>query len=149
MPPPEAGDPLSPEEAAIIERWIAAGAPWSGHWAFEPVVRVEPPAVRDESWVESPIDRFILARLEAEGIAPSPRADRATLIRRLYIDLLGLPPAPEDVDEFVHDDRPFAWERLVDRLLGDPHYGERQARHWLDAARYADSHGYSIDGPRT
>src|SRR5439155_20782963 len=96
-----------------------------------------------------PIDRFILARLEKEGIAPSPEADRITLIRRLYLDLLGLPPGVEEVNDFLADKRSDAYERLVDRLLDSPHFGERWGRHWLDAARYADSNGFTIDSPRT
>src|SRR5438128_2442351 len=119
------------------------------HWAFLPPRRVASPVVKDKNWPRNPIDRFILARLEKEGIAPSPEADRVTLIRRLSLDLLGLPPGPEETDEFVSDLRPDAYERLVDRLLASPHYGERWGRWWLDAARYADSNGYSIDAPRS
>ncbi len=105
--------------------------------------------MKNEAWVRNPIDRFILARLEKEGIAPSPEADRATLIRRLSLDLLGLPPSPKEVDDFIADRRPDAYEKLVDRLLASPHYGERWGRLWLDQARYADSNGYSIDAPRS
>ena len=112
-------------------------------------MRPAEPAVKDKAWVRNPIDSFILARLEKEGVAPSPEADRATLIRRLSLDLLGLPPSPQEVDEFVADQRPDAYEQLVDRLLASPHYGERWGRHWLDLARYADSNGYSIDAPRS
>src|SRR5262249_9676692 len=100
-------------------------------------------------WVRNPIDRFILARLEKEGLTPSPEADRVTLLRRVSLDLLGLPPSPEEVEAFRNDPRPGAYERAVDRLLQSPHYGERWARHWLDLARYADSNGYSIDAPRS
>jgi hypothetical protein len=119
------------------------------HWAFVPPTRPEAPAVTDESWVRNPIDRFVLARLEKEGIRPSPEAERATLIRRLSLDLIGLPPSIVEVDEFLGDTRPDAYERLVNRLLDSPHYGERWGRHWLDAARYADSNGYTIDGARS
>ncbi len=104
--------------------------------------KVSPPRVIGEEWVKTPIDRFVLARLEAEGLAPSPRADRRTLIRRLSIDLTGLPPKPEEVELFVQDQAPDAYPRLVDRLLGSPHYGEQWARHWLDVARYSDTKGY-------
>src|SRR5207244_11627570 len=122
--------------------------PKSKHWSFQPVARRTPPAVRDAAWVRNPIDRFVLARLEKEGIRPSPEADRATLIRRLSLDLLGLPPSPREVDEFLNDTRPDAYERLVDRLLVSPHYGERWGRHRLDLARYADRDGYEKDNPR-
>ncbi len=152
--------PLSPAQVAVLKAWIDAGArapaeekpadeaKSATHWAFLPPVRAPLPAVKDPHWPRNPIDRFILARLDREGITPSPEADRTTLIRRLSLDLLGLPPPPAEVDAFVQDMRPDAYERLVDRLLASPHYGERWGRHWLDLARYADSNGYSIDGPR-
>ncbi|MCS6975921.1 MAG: PSD1 and planctomycete cytochrome C domain-containing protein [Gemmatales bacterium] len=152
---------LSDAEIALLKRWIDAGCPAPenevvdeslsrrySHWAFLPPVRRPPPMVQGNDWVRTPIDRFILARLEAVGLAPSPEADRVTLIRRLSLDLLGLPPTPEEVAAFVNDPAPDAYERLVDRLLASPHYGERWGRLWLDVARYADSHGYSIDAPR-
>ncbi|HRX82492.1 MAG TPA: DUF1549 domain-containing protein, partial [Pirellulaceae bacterium] len=120
----------------------------SKHWAFQPIQPVQPPQVDLEAWINNDIDRFVLERLEQEGIAPSPPADRRTLIRRLYLDLLGLPPQPEDVAAFVADLDPQAYETLVDQLLDSPHYGERWGRHWLDQARYADSHGYDLDQPR-
>ncbi len=150
--------PLPEKDIEAIRRWIDAGAPAPDdeipskppvHWAFLPPKRPDLPAVREEAWVKNPIDRFILARLEKEGIAPSPEADRATRIRRASLDLIGLPPTPEEVDSFVHDERADAHERMVDRLLASPHYGERWGRLWLDAARYADSNGYSIDAPRS
>src|SRR5262249_47731673 len=152
--------PLSDEQVATIRAWIDAGAQappdetpssaTSAHWAFQAPARPEEPKVRDAiGWVRNPIDRFVLAPLEREGIAPSPEAERATLIRRLSLDLIGLPPSPAEVDAFVADDRPDAYERLVERLLASPHYGERWARPWLDLARYADSNGYSIDAPRS
>jgi hypothetical protein len=118
------------------------------HWAFQPIRRPELPAVSNPDWVRNPIDAFVLARLDGESIAPSPEADRTTLIRRLNLDLLGLLPSPEEVDAFLNDDRPGADERLVDRLLASPHFGERWGRHWLDLARYADSDGYEKDNPR-
>jgi mono/diheme cytochrome c family protein len=159
MPPKEPR--LTPQQIDLLKRWIDQGAPVpaaelaasarpaSRHWAFRKPVRPAEPAVKDIAWVRNPIDRFVLARLEKEGIAPSPEADRITLLRRVSLDLLGLPPSPRDVDEFLNDPCPDAYERLVDRLLASPHYGERWGRHWLDAARYADSNGYSIDAPRS
>jgi mono/diheme cytochrome c family protein len=159
-PMPPKGPPLDAAQAAVLRAWIdaGAGAPTgevaavsaaSKHWSFQPIARPALPTVKDKAWVRNPIDRFILARLEKEGGTPSPEADRATLIRRLSLDLLGLPPSPREVDEFVADRRPDAYEELVDRLLASPHYGERWGRHWLDLARYADSNGYSIDAPRS
>jgi len=158
--PPEGEPRPSDEQIALLRAWIDAGAiaptdddpaivTHSDHWSFQPVIRREPPAVSDAAWVRMPLDAFILARLDAEGIRPSPEADRATLIRRLSLDLLGLPPTPAEVDAFLADSRPDAYEQLVERLLQSPHYGERQARHWLDLARYADSNGFTIDGPRS
>ncbi len=156
--PPE-GERLSAKEIDLLKRWIDAGATWpkelagddpkaAKHWAFEPPVRPELPAVADESLIRNPIDRFILAKLQAEGLSPSPEADKVTLIRRLSLDLLGLPPTPEEVDAFVADESPNAYRDLVERLLSSPHYGERWGRIWLDAARYADSDGYEKDKPR-
>ena len=120
----------------------------AGHWAFKAPTRPGPPGVKDGSWPRNAVDRFVLARLEAEGLKPSPEADRTTLIRRLSLDLIGLPPTPEEVDAFVADSSPDAYEKLVDRLLASPHYGERWGRHWLDAARYADTDGFEKDKPR-
>lgn len=146
MPPPKSNRHLSDEQKKILERWINEGATYSNHWSFVVPVRPEPPAVRAENWVRNPIDRFVLAKLESESLAPSPEADRATLIKRLYIDLIGLPPAPADVDKFISDPDPAAYEKLVDSLLENKHYGERMALGWLDAARYADSNGFQQDG---
>ncbi|MGD9724106.1 MAG: PSD1 and planctomycete cytochrome C domain-containing protein [Pirellulales bacterium] len=158
--PPE-GPALSAEEIAAVARWIDAGArvpaepaanarrKTSDHWSFQPLASAAPPAVSNAIWGRNPIDAFVLARLEAAGLAPSPPADKATLIRRLSIDLLGLPPSVAEVDAFVADTSGDAYERLVDRLLNSPHYGERWARQWLDIARYADSNGYTIDGGRS
>ncbi len=156
-PMPPTGPPLDAAQVAVLKAWIDAGAAapadevaaGSAHWSFQPVVHPAEPAVKNEAWVRNPIDRFILARLEKEGVAPSPEADRPTLIRRLSLDLLGLPPSPREVDDFVADPSPDAYEKLVDRLLESPHYGERWGRRWLDLARYADSNGYSIDAPRS
>jgi len=149
MPPPHVGKPITPGEAEILKRWIAAGAEYRGHWAFERVERPAVPAVRDAAWAKTPLDRFILARLEAEGLTPNAEADRGTLARRVALDLTGLPPAPEAVDAFLADTAPDAYEKYVDGLLASPHYGERMAIEWLDAARYADSHGYQTDSSRS
>ena len=146
---------LPEAEVHALRRWVALGAPWDesgdagnqGHWSFRAVRRPAPPRVNHPQWVRTPIDRFILQRLEEEGLEPSPEASRITLLRRLSLDLLGLPPSPDAVDRFLADTRPGAYERLVERLLASPHYGERWGRHWLDVARYADSDGFS-DGPR-
>ncbi|MFO0902814.1 MAG: PSD1 and planctomycete cytochrome C domain-containing protein [Pirellulales bacterium] len=148
MPPGADQKPLSGDQMETLRQWIAAGAEYRDHWAFTPVVKPSPPAVRDSAWVRSPLDRFILARLEAEGIRPSPEADRATLAKRLSLDLIGLLPEPERVEAFVRDDSPQAYEAYVDELLRSPHFGERWGRHWLDLARYADSDGYEKDKAR-
>src|SRR5215471_15319019 len=152
MPPPDSGHSLTDGQKALIVRWIDQGAKWETHWAYVAPVRPEPPAVAAAGWPRNPIDRFVLARLEAEGLKPSPEADRATLLRRVTLDLTGLPPTPEEVDAFLReaDARPqAAYEEVVDRLLASPHYGERMVWEWLDAARYADSNGYQGDGERT
>jgi hypothetical protein len=146
MPPPNSNRRLSEEQKTILERWIKQGAEYEPHWAFTPPARPVPPEVRRADWVRNAIDRFVLAKIEAAGLAPSPEADRAVLIRRLHADLTGLPPTPEEVDAFVADPDPDAYEKLVDRLLASPHYGERMALPWLDAARYADSNGFQQDG---
>ncbi len=148
MPPAKTGKPLTPTEVARIKTWIGQGAEYQGHWAFVPPVRPELPSVKNAGWCRNPIDRFILARLEAEGLSPSPQADKVTSIRRLSLDLIGLPPSVEDVDAFVADTRDDAYDRLVGRLLDAPQYGERWGRIWLDAARYADSDGYEKDKSR-
>ena len=147
MPPRDSKKPhLTAEQIALLRRWIEQGAPYEPHWAFLPLAEVKPPPVRQSAWVRNPIDAFVLARLEAEGIAPSPEAEPAVLIRRLSLDLTGLLPAPDEVDRFVRGEE--SYEALVDRLLASPRYGERWGRHWLDQARYADSNGYSIDSER-
>lgn len=146
MPPPDSNRQLSASEKTLLEQWINDGAAFQDHWAFLAPVRPTPPNVDDEEWPRGAVDRFVLAKLEAEGLAPSPQADRATLIRRLHADLTGLPPTPEEVDAFIHDPDPMAYEKLVDRLLNSPHFGERLAVPWLDAARYADSNGFQQDG---
>ena len=161
MPPANATVPrLSPEEVSILAAWIDAGALWPegidraslvdrrDHWAFRTVVRPTPPAVRDVSWPRNDIDRFIRARLEAEGLFPAPEADRGQWLRRVTLDLTGLPPTPEEIDAFLADEAPGAHERVVDRLLASPRHGERMAQHWLDVVRYADTHGYEVNTER-
>ena len=148
MPPGDHGAVLSPAEIELLDGWIAAGAPYDNHWSFRPVKRAEPPAVDNESWIRNPIDRFILARLEREGLAPSPEANRTTLLRRLSLDLTGLPPTPAETAKFDADHAPDAYDRAVERLLASPHFGERWGRHWLDVAHYADSDGYLNDDLR-
>lgn len=145
MPPLYTGKTLSPQEIERLRLWIAQGAKWEGHWAYQPITRPEPPPTTDKTWPLGAIDRFLLARLEKEGLRPSPGADRRTLIRRLSLDLTGLPPTPEEVRAFLADRRPGAYERLVERLLTSPHYGERMAQYWLDLVRYADTVGYHGD----
>jgi len=148
MPPPDSKLSLTPREIELLRRWIAQGAKWGGHWAFTAPVRPPLPQVRNPAWTQNAIDYFILQRLEQEGLSPSLEADRTMLIRRVTLDLTGLPPTPEEVDAFLADDSPNAYERLVDRLLASPRYGEHMALAWLDAARYADTSGYQNDGPR-
>jgi hypothetical protein len=148
MPPPDSGHALTEKQIALLKQWIDQGAKWDSHWAFTAPVRVDPPALKLAGWARNPIDQFIGARLEREGLKPSPEADRATLLRRVSYDLTGLPPTPQEVDAFLADRSPDAYERRVDALLASPHYGERMAMPWLDAARYADTHGYHIDSLR-
>jgi Protein of unknown function (DUF1549)/Protein of unknown function (DUF1553)/Planctomycete cytochrome C len=149
MPPPHTKNPLAKEDKQILKRWIRDGAEYRLHWAFVPPKQQVLPKVKQTTWPRNPIDRFILARLEAEGLEPSPRADCHTLTRRLYLDLIGLPPTPEEAEAFAKDSSPDAYEKLVDRLLSSSHYGERWARRWLDLARYADTNGYEKDRPRS
>jgi len=149
MPPPESANQLEPTEIELLRQWIDAGAKYEPHWAFQKPERPALPEVADAAWPRNPIDRFILARLEQEGLAPSAEADPYTLARRVYLDLTGLPPTPAEVDVFVNDTRPDAYDRLVDRLLASPHFGERWTRVWMDLARYADTKGYEKDDRRT
>ncbi|RCS54098.1 DUF1549 domain-containing protein [Bremerella cremea] len=155
MPPESSGKRLSPSEIALLRQWIDAGAVWPksnlpnlddearrNHWAFQPIASPPPPTVQDTAWPRNEIDRFILHKLEQAGLAPSPPADRRTLIRRATFDLTGLPPTPAEVDAFVASSDPNAYEQLIDRLLASPAYGEHWARHWLDVARYSDTKGY-------
>jgi hypothetical protein len=168
---PHKGAKLPAEAVAAIAAWIDSGAPYDQpltavkngppawtqkalpaearqFWSFQPLRRVAPPAVKDEGWCRTPIDRFVLAKLEAAGLPPNPPASKPQLIRRAYFDLTGLPPTPEEVEAFVNDPAPDAYERVLDRLLGSGHYGERWARHWLDVARFAESHGFEHDSDR-
>ena len=149
MPPDDSGLTLTPAQIALVRRWIDGGAVYQPHWAFRPITRPALPQPNANDWVRNPIDAFVLSRQQAAGIQPSPEADRQTLIRRVFLDLLGLPPAPEQVDAFLRDQAPDAFERLVDSTLASPRYGERWARHWLDQARYADTNGYTVDSERS
>src|SRR5262245_30888176 len=149
MPPVSSGRSLGQGEIALLTEWIAQGAPWQTHWAFIPPQRPAAPDVKDQRWPRNAIDYFVLARLEKEGLAPAPEADRETLIRRVSLDLTGLPPTPAEVDAFLRDRSPRAYEKVVDRLLASPRYGERMAFKWLEAARYADTNGYQLDGERS
>ncbi len=149
MPPPRlTKKTLSQNQIEVLRRWIEEGASWDQHWSFQPVERVDPPAVSDETWERNPIDRFVLARLEAEGLRPAPEADRGTLARRVALDLTGLPPDPGALARFLSDTSEGAFETLVDELVASKHWGEHRARYWLDAARYGDTHGVHIDNYR-
>jgi hypothetical protein len=149
MPPPASHKPpLSAAEVELFRQWIAGGAVWEGHWAFAPPERVEPPRPVMPGWTHNPIDQFVLTRLESEGLAPSPAAQRETLLRRVHFDITGIPPTPAEIDAFVLDNAPDAYERVVDRLLDSPHYGERMAIDWLDGARFADTNGFQNDFAR-
>ncbi len=148
MPPPKHHRQLNTKEVESLSRWVAEGAKWQEHWSLVPPERPPLPPVKEASWPRNEVDTFILARLGKEGLPPSSGADRGTLIRRVTLDLTGLPPTPEEVNAFHADPSPDAYERLVDRLLRSPHYGERMALDWLDAARYADSNGYQVDRDR-
>ena len=150
MPPPKSNLKLTSGQKVLIKRWIEEGATWAAHWSFEKPIRPNLPVVSDfANRVQNPIDNFIFARLAQEGLSPSAAAPKETLIRRVTLDLTGLPPTREEVDRFVRDPSPSAYENLVDRLLESPAFGERMAWEWLDAARYADSNGYQGDSDRT
>jgi hypothetical protein len=161
MPPRSTGPRLKPEQVALLTRWVEQGAKWQKHWSLLPPRRPDLPAVNDRLWPRNPIDHFILARLEREGLRPSPEADAVTLLRRVTLDLTGLPPTPAEVDAFLAEcsakpqaasaqaaSAQAAYAKVVDRLLASPRYGERMAVKWLEAARYADTNGYQTDGPR-
>ena len=148
MPPAYSHKTITDEQKGTLKLWIEQGAQWKEHWAFAPPVRRDPPAAKSQDWVRNPIDNFILARLESQGLSPAPEADRRTLGRRLSLDLTGLPPDPQIVETFLKDTAPDAYEKLVDHFLSIPQWGEHRARYWLDAARYADTHGIHIDNFR-
>ena len=149
MPPPDNKLPLSDAQKKTLTDWISAGADYKPHWAFQPPQAAPLPEVKQTAWPRVPFDRFVLAQLERKGLAPSPEADRETLIRRVYLDLIGIPPTIAEVDAFLSDPNPRAYENLVDGLLARPQYGERWARRWLDLARYADTNGYEKDRTRS
>ncbi len=144
MPPEESGKSLTKKEIEILQTWVLNGAPWTGFWAYEPPIRHSIPEATGD-WSKNWIDQFVLSRLRKNGLQPSAEADRATLLRRLYLDLIGLPPSPEEVDAFVSDDSPNAYQNVVDRLLDSKHFGERLAIYWLDLVRFADTVGYHGD----
>ncbi len=148
MPPVFAHKTLTQDQKDTLRRWIEQGAKWTQHWAFVPPKKTAPPEVKLGEWPRNDVDRFILAKLEGNGLSPAPEADRRTLIRRVTLDLTGLPPTPAEVDAFIKDKSPKAYEKVVDRLLASPHYGEHRARYWLDAARYADTNGLHFDNYR-
>lgn len=149
MPPPKEGKTLEPEEKAMIQQWILDGAPWQGHWSFvKPQRPVVPDVTKEGFEIRNPIDAFVLSTLANKGMAPAPEADRRTLARRVSLDLTGLPPRAEDVEEFVQDKSPNAYERYVNHLMSSPQWGEHRGRYWLDAARYADTHGLHFDNYR-
>ncbi|QDV20991.1 Planctomycete cytochrome C [Gimesia panareensis] len=158
--PPDESERLSPEQIQLLADWIDQGAPWPGpngvvkqvkqttdHWSFQPLAKVTPPEIKD-TWVRNGIDAFILEKLQQKQLTHNPRADRRTLIRRLYLDLLGIPPTPAEVERFVKDDAPDAWQKLVSATLDNPHYGERWARYWLDLVRFAETHGFETNRER-
>jgi hypothetical protein len=149
MPPADDGKKLTTAQIDVLKRWIADGAPYTVHWAFAAPVRPNLPSVKNQAWCRNAIDAFVLAKLEAEGMYPADESDKITLLRRLHLDLIGLPPTPAEVDAFLADRSPDAYEKQVERLLASPHYGERWGRHWLDVARYADSDGFEKDKLRT
>ena len=148
MPPEFSHKVLTDDQKKVLKEWIEQGAAWKQHWSFVPVTRPPLPVVKGQSWLKNPIDAFILAKLEVSGLQPSTEADKRTLIRRVSLDLTGLPPEPSEVEAFVKDDSKNAYEKVVDRLLSSKRWGEHRARYWLDAARYADTHGVHVDNYR-
>lgn len=148
MPPPTTGRALTDEQRQLLRRWVDSGAEYQSHWSLVPPMRSQPPAVDEPGWQPHPVDRFLLAAMQARGLTPQPEADRETLIRRLAFDLTGLPPTLEQIDAFLRDEQPLAYERLVDSLLASPRFGERMAADWLDVARYSDSYGMQVDRDR-
>ena len=148
MPPGSSHKVLTDDQKSILKEWIEQGAAWKQHWSFVPVTRPPLPVVKGQRWVQNPIDAFILARLESSALRPAAEADKRTLIRRVSLDLTGLPPEPAEVEAFVKDDSKKAYDNLADRLLASKRWGEHRARYWLDAARYADTHGVHVDNYR-
>ena len=148
MPPAGFNKTLTPEQVDVITQWIREGAKWEEHWAFTTPIRPTPPDVKNRDWIRNPIDAFILSRLEKEGLQPASEADKRTLIRRLSFDLTGLPPTREEVHQFLADDSPDAYEKLIDIYMAKPEYGEHLGRFWLDVARYGDTHGLHLDNYR-
>jgi mono/diheme cytochrome c family protein len=148
MPPPGKGKPLSPAQIDALKRWVAGGARWTQHWAFTNPSRPTLPAVSDPAWARTSIDHFVLARMDRERLQPIAEADKPTLLRRVTFDLTGLPPTLAELDAFVADDSPGAYDRVVNRLLQSPRFGEHMTRFWLDAARYGDTHGLHLDNYR-
>jgi len=148
MPPSKGGKPLSAQQIATLRRWVEQGAEWKGHWAYIKPQRPQPPKVRNSSWVRNDIDAFVAAKIESKQLEPSPEADKPRLLRRVSLDLTGLPPTPEELDAFLSDKDPKAYEKVVDRLLDSKHYGERMAQNWLDLARYGETQGYHHDAHR-
>jgi hypothetical protein len=149
MPPKDSGQELSDAEIQLLTRWIQEGAKWTEHWAFIPPTKHELPPLQNPQWCNNAIDHWVLQKLQQENLKPSAEADRRTLIRRVTLDLTGLPPTPAEVEAFLADNSPAAYETVVDRLLASPRFGEHMAATWLDAARYADTSGYQNDGPRS
>lgn len=149
MPPPETHKTLKPDQIALIKKWIEEGAAFEGHWAYEAPKLAALPEIRDAKWARNGIDNFIAAKLAEHKLKPSDEADKVTLIRRVTFDLIGLPPTPKEIDEFLADKSPDAYEKVVERLLRSPRYGEHMARYWLDAARYGDTHGLHLDNERS
>ena len=148
MPPAGFNKTLTPVQIEAITQWIREGAKWEEHWAFTTPVRPTPPEVKNGDWVRNPIDAFILSRLEKEDLQPANEADKRTLIRRLSLDLTGLPPTREEIHQFLADDSPEAYEKVIDAFMAKPEYGEHFARFWLDVARYGDTHGLHLDNYR-
>ena len=145
MPPPKSHKTLNAAEKEVLKRWIEEGAKYQRHWAFEAPQRAALPVVKDKAWVRNPVDAFVLAGLEAKGLKPTQEADRRALARRVALDLTGLPPKPEEVEAFVKDNAPDAYEKLVAKLMATTQWGEHRGRYWLDAARYADTRGLHFD----
>ncbi len=148
MPPPKTHKKLKAREKEALKQWIAEGAEYEEHWSFIPPKRPQAPAVKDTAWTKNEVDRFILARLETAGLKPSQEADHYKLIRRVSLDLRGLPPSLKEVDQYINDEKPGAYQRMVDRMMSSPHFGEKMALLWMDLGRYGDTNGYHYDSTR-